>query len=95
MVWLLVNRISVESPEDADKVIQAFRGRARKVDSQPGFLGFELWREEEGKEVVVATRWRSRSDFESWLHSPAFHESHQRATGTPGEAHGSAYELVD
>ena len=95
MAWLLANRIKVESPADAERVIEAFRGRARKVDTQPGFLGFELWKEESGKEVVVTTRWRAKSDFEAWLNSPAFHESHHRAKGTPGEAHGSAYEVVE
>lgn len=94
-MWLLVNRIPVDSPADAERVITAFRGRARKVDSQPGFLAFELWKEEGGKEVVVTTRWRTKSDFETWLNSPAFHESHHRARGTPGEAHGSAYEVIE
>jgi heme oxygenase (staphylobilin-producing) len=94
MPWVLVNRISVESPADADQVVEAFRHRAGKVDLQPGFLGIEVWREEEGKEVLVATRWARREDFEAWVNGPAFRQAHQHVAGGPGTAHGSAYEVV-
>jgi heme-degrading monooxygenase HmoA len=94
MPWVLVNRISVDSAADADRIVEAFRHRAGKVDQQPGFLGFELWREEEGREVVVSTRWRGKADFEAWVNSPAFRQAHEKAEGGPGRAAGSAYEVV-
>ena len=92
MPWMAVNRITVESPADADRVIEAFRHRAGKVDLQPGFLGIEVWRHHEGKEVLVATRWQRREDFEAWVDGPAFRQAHARAGEAPGTAHGSLYE---
>jgi len=94
MAWVLVNRISVDSPDEADRIVEAFRHRAGKVDQQPGFLGIEVWREEEGKEVMVSTRWRNKEDFQIWVNGPAFREAHRRAEGGPGRAAGSAYEIV-
>lgn len=92
--WVLVNRIAVDTPEEADKVVQAFRHRAGKVDLQPGFLGLEVWREAAGKEVLVSTRWQRREDFEAWIESPAFRHAHANASASPGTAHGTAYEIV-
>jgi heme-degrading monooxygenase HmoA len=94
MTWVLVNRISVDSPDEADRVVEAFRHRAGKVDQQTGFLGLEVWREVEGKEVMVSTRWRQKEDFEAWMNGPAFRQAHQRVGGGPGRAAGSAYEVV-
>ncbi|MGI0052874.1 MAG: antibiotic biosynthesis monooxygenase [Thermoplasmata archaeon] len=94
MPWLLVNRISVESPKDAEVLVEAFRHRAGKVDQQPGFLGIEVLREVEGKEVMISTRWQNRHDFEAWLSSPAFQTAHQHVGGGPASAQGTAYEVV-
>jgi len=94
MPWVLVNRITVDSPAEADHVVEAFRHRAGKVDLQPGFLGIEVWREKDGKEVLVATRWQREEDFEAWVNSPAFQHAHARAGASPGTAHGMSYEVV-
>lgn len=94
MAWVAVNRITVESPEEANRVVEAFRHRAGKVDLQPGFLGLEVWREELGKEVLVSTRWSTKEQFLHWVNGPAFREAHRRAEGGPGSAHGTVYEVV-
>ena len=94
MVWVGVNRITVDSPAEADAVLRAFRGRARKVDLQPGFLQFEVWREEQGREVMVLTRWERREDFLAWVESPAFREAHRHAGESPGSAAGTLYEVA-
>ena len=94
MTWVLVNRISVDSPDEADRVVEALRHRAGKVDQQPGFLRIEVWREENRKEVLVSTRWRSKEDYQNWLNGPAFRQAHERAKGAPGQAAGAAYEVV-
>jgi heme-degrading monooxygenase HmoA len=94
VTWVLVNRITVDTPEEADQVVEAFRHRAGKVDLQPGFLGLEVWREQGGKEVVVSTRWQRTEDFEAWIRSPAFQHAHARASESPGTGHGTAYEIV-
>lgn len=93
MAYVAVNRITVNSPEEADKIVEGFRGRARLVDRQPGFISFELWREEKGGEVLVATRWRTKEDFESWVNGSAFKEAHKRASNSPGSANGSSYTV--
>ena len=94
MVWVGVNRISVETPEDGEAVLRAFRGRAKKVDLQPGFLKFEVWREEGGKEIMVLTHWQRREDFLAWVESPAFREAHRHAGESPGSAAGTLYEVA-
>ncbi|MCI4354067.1 MAG: antibiotic biosynthesis monooxygenase [Thermoplasmata archaeon] len=94
MSWIAVNRISVDTPADADRIVDAFRHRTGKVDLQPGFEHFEVWREESGREVMVLTRWRDRADFGAWTESAAFREAHHRAKGAPGSPDGSVYEVV-
>lgn len=94
MTWVLVNRIAVESSQEADRIVEAFRHRAGKVDQQPGFLGIEVWREEKGTEVMISTRWQRKEDFQAWVDGPAFRQAHARAEGGPGRAAGSAYEVV-
>jgi heme-degrading monooxygenase HmoA len=84
----------VAGPEEADQLVSAFRHRSGKVDQQPGFLKFELWREAEGREVLVLTHWRDRADFEHWVESPAFREAHRHAAGAPGQGAGSLYEVA-
>ena len=94
MPWIAVNRISVETPEDADRIVEAFRHRTGKVDLQPGFLQFEVWREEAGREIMILTRWKERADFVAWTESAAFREAHSRAKGAPGTPDGSVYQVV-
>ncbi|MCI4363677.1 MAG: antibiotic biosynthesis monooxygenase [Thermoplasmata archaeon] len=94
MSWIAINRISVDTPADADRLVEVFRHRAGKVDLQPGFLKFELWREENGKEVVVLTHWTRREDFLAWVDSPAFKDAHRHAGDAPGQGAGSLYEVA-
>jgi heme-degrading monooxygenase HmoA len=94
MVWVSVNRIRVDSAAEAEKVLDAFRHRAGKVDLQPGFLAFEVWKEETGSEIMVVTRWKDRESFVTWVEGPAFRHAHARAGDAPGTAHGSSYEVV-
>lgn len=94
MAWIAVNRIAVDSSKEADEVVERFRHRPKKVDGRPGFVSLEVWREEEGKEVLVMTRWERREDFLAWVESPAFQEAHRGAQGSPGRAHGMLYEVA-
>jgi len=94
MSWIAVNRIAVDTAADADRIVEAFRHRAGKVDLQPGFERLDVWREEEGKEVMVLTHWTRREDFVAWVEGPAFREAHARAHGAPGSAAGTVYESV-
>lgn len=94
MAWVLVNRIAVDSPDEANRIVERFRHRAGKVDLQPGFLGIEVWREERGTEVMVSTRWNNQADYRAWVDGPAFQEAHKGTEGGPGRAAGVAYEIV-
>jgi heme-degrading monooxygenase HmoA len=94
MPWVGVNRIRTESPAEADQLVEMFRNRSGRVDRQPGFLQFELWREESGNEVMVLTRWERKEDFLAWTESEAFRHAHANAEGAPGRAGGSIYEVA-
>ena len=49
-----------------------FAARAREVDNQPGFLGFELLRPISGeKRYFVYTKWDTEESFQAWLNGPA------------------------
>ena len=78
-----------------------FAARAREVDNQPGFLGFELLRPIEGEtRYFVVTHWESDEAFQDWVKSAAFTRGHvqARADVTGAVAHGSAvmeFEVVD
>ena len=56
MTWGLVHRIAVGSPEEVDRIVEAFRRRAGSADRQPGSLGPEGRREAGGTVVLVPTR---------------------------------------
>jgi heme-degrading monooxygenase HmoA len=94
MVWVAINRIHVDTPAEAEQVLEAFRHRSGKVDLMPGFLQFEVWREEEGREVLVLTRWQRKEDFQAWVESPAFRHAHAHASSSPGTGDGSVYEVA-
>lgn len=54
-----------------------FRDRARLVESQPGFRGFQLLRPLESECYVVLTWWDSEADFRAWTESAAFRAAHR------------------
>ena len=78
-----------------------FAARAREVDNQPGFLGFELLRPIKGEtRYFVVTHWESDEAFQNWVKSAAFTRGHvqARADSQGTVAHGSAvmeFEVVD
>lgn len=77
-----VNITALTAPAGAAAEVESrFSARARKVDTAPGFLGFELLRPVVGEtRYFVVTRWQSRAYFETWLESRAVadHSSDQR-----------------
>ena len=59
---------------------ERFAARAREVDNQPGFLGFELLRPIKGEtRYFVVTHWESDEDFQNWVKSAAFTRGHVQA----------------
>ena len=80
---------------------QRFAARAREVDNQPGFLGFQLLRPVAGEtRYFVVTQWESDEAFQNWVKSAAFTRGHvqARADSKGTVAHGSAlmeFDVVD
>lgn len=83
---------------------ERFAKRAREVDNQPGFLGYQLLRPVKGEtRYFVVTHWESDEDFKRWVTSESFTRGHvqARADGEgkrPPVAHGSAvmeFEVVE
>ena len=74
-----INAITV--PEGSgDELGKRFAARAGAVDNQDGFLGFELFKPTDGRNVwLVVTRWRDEESFQAWVNSPAFGHGHQGA----------------
>lgn len=74
---MLVTVTRVQLPKDRlDHLAEVFRNGARDLKQFPGFLGFELWRNETTLEAV--SRWESREAMESYARSDAFRSHHGR-----------------
>jgi heme-degrading monooxygenase HmoA len=64
-----------------------FAARAKAVDDQPGFEGFELLRPAAGgTRYFVYTKWESEEAFQAWVNSPAFQHGHRQAAADSKEA---------
>jgi len=69
------NRIQVAKGQER-AFEQRFEGRARLVETMPGFVRLEILRPVKGDYYVVLTTWESAKDFEAWTESPEFREAH-------------------
>lgn len=67
---------------DAAAIEEAFANRPRQVDSFPGFLGLEVYRDSLRRgRMYLLTRWRNREDFQTYMRSDAFKSTHQQPHG--------------
>jgi heme oxygenase (mycobilin-producing) len=77
---------AIEVPEGADAELEKrFAARAGSVDSEPGFLGFELLRPVAGdNRYFVYTRWESEEDYQQWAANgaPRSHSGGQAPVAT-------------
>ncbi|EHK86731.1 antibiotic biosynthesis monooxygenase family protein [Saccharomonospora azurea] len=82
MAVVKINAISV--PEGAGPELEKrFAARLHAVDSQPGFLGFELLRPVSGDDrYFVYTKWESEEHYQAWANGPA-REAHGGNRGKP------------
>ena len=70
-----------------------FAARAREVDNQPGFLGFELLRPVAGEtRYFVYTRWETEEDFQAWS-AGSGRAAHAGARGRPVASGASLLEF--
>jgi heme-degrading monooxygenase HmoA len=75
---------AIEVPEGAGPELERrFANRMHAVDSQPGFLGFELLRPVSGdNRYFVYTKWESEEAFKAWAAGPA-REAHSGERAKP------------
>jgi heme-degrading monooxygenase HmoA len=78
-------RIPVGSEEEGARIEERFRNRAGLVDTQPGFMGFELLKGE--SEYISSTRWATREDLDRWMGSEANAAAHGRNPMPTGGGH--------
>jgi heme-degrading monooxygenase HmoA len=76
-MFVATNRITIQKGNGED-LEDRFR-RQGGVESQPGFLGFEMWkleREEETEEYLIVTHWESGEAHMGWVRSDSFRQAH-------------------
>jgi heme-degrading monooxygenase HmoA len=87
-VFISVTRVKLPK-ERLERMAEAFRQGAPDLKRFPGFLGFELWTNEDTLEAV--SRWESREAMEAYAHSEVFRAHHGGGAGGahPHGAHGA------
>jgi heme-degrading monooxygenase HmoA len=85
---------AIEVPEGAGPELEKrFAARLHAVDTQPGFLGFELLRPVSGDDrYFVYTKWESEEDFQAWAQGPA-REAHSGERSKPVASGASLLEF--
>jgi heme oxygenase (mycobilin-producing) len=85
---------AIEVPEGAGPELEKrFAHRLHAVDSQPGFLGFELLRPVAGENrYFVYTKWESEEAFQAWANGPA-KEAHSGERARPVASGSSLLEF--
>jgi len=81
-------RIPIGSAPEGERLEERFRNRAGLVDSEPGFLGFELLKGD--SEIISMTRWATREDLNRWMRSQAHAQAHGQVPGPTGGGHPHA-----
>lgn len=90
MVFVAVTRI--KAPRQAqERMIEGFRRGGPELKRFPGFLGFELWRNDETLEAV--SRWESREAMEAYRDSPMF-GAHHASGGSSGAGDSASAQTI-
>ncbi|GIK54321.1 MAG: antibiotic biosynthesis monooxygenase [Planctomycetota bacterium] len=76
-MFIVMNRFQVTPGREQD-FMDAFMGRARAIDSVPGFLGLDMLKPKGAGAFISMTRWASEEDFVAWTKSDAFKQGHAR-----------------
>jgi heme-degrading monooxygenase HmoA len=82
-MFIAVTRI--KAPRQAqDRMVEGFRRGGPELKRFAGFIGFELWRNDDTLEAV--SRWQTQQDMEEYRASPLFGGHHGPGTGSGVEA---------
>jgi heme-degrading monooxygenase HmoA len=79
-MFIAVTRVKL-AREPMERMAEAFRKNAPDMKQFAGFLGLELWMNEDTLEAV--SRWESREAMEAYSQSGAFQSHHGRGSGGP------------
>jgi heme-degrading monooxygenase HmoA len=69
------NRIQVAKGHEQE-FEKRFEGRARLVETMPGFVRLEIHRPIKSDYYCVVTHWRDEASFRAWTDSAEFKEAH-------------------
>ena len=100
-MYVSLSRLRV-SADRADELVSAFRARAHLVDTADGFVDLQVWQSDrDPEEVVMVSRWRDRTAFQTYMRSDEHAISHgridddlQRAIRLERLEHLHTYEVV-
>ncbi|MBV9578179.1 MAG: antibiotic biosynthesis monooxygenase [Chloroflexi bacterium] len=87
-MFIAVTRITAPGAAQ-ERMVEGFRRGGPDLKRFPGFLGFELWRNDTTLEAV--SRWESREAMEAYRASPMFGAHHGPG---PSAAAGGGAEIV-
>jgi len=79
----MVSELAV-APEGAAALEEAFAHRLGEVDSWPGFIRLEVWRDprHDGRYLMVSW-WETKDLFKAWMRSQSHDRSHARVPTDP------------
>ena len=84
-MFIAVTRVKLPR-EPRERMAEAFRKNAPDMKQFAGFLGLELWTNEDTLSAV--SRWESREAMEAYSQSSAFHAHHGHGPGAQGSGAG-------
>lgn len=83
---------------DAEAVLEdAFRNRLGEVDTWPGFLGLQVWKDvKRSGHYVMVSWWSDKESFRRYMRSDAHKRSHRRMPRDPAPSAGgvSQFEVI-
>ncbi|HEY7347574.1 MAG TPA: antibiotic biosynthesis monooxygenase family protein [Ktedonobacterales bacterium] len=85
-MFIAVTRVKLPK-EPMQRMAEGFRRNAPDLKGFPGFLGLELWTNEDTLEAV--SRWESREAMEAYSKSGMFQAHHGRETGAGAQGPGA------
>ncbi len=77
-MYISMSRLRLPEAQ-VSELLDAFRNRARLVDSADGFIDLEVWHSDrDAGEVIRVSRWHDRDAFTRYMRSAEHKTSHER-----------------
>lgn len=75
--YAVANNIPV-TEDGKEEFEQRFQNRARKIESEAGFVAIRVCRPLDSDTYVILTLWETEADFENWKQSQAYNHAHKK-----------------